>query len=268
MAIMPTDRERLRGTFEAAAGRYDRARPAYPSELFGELFALTGVVAGDRVLEIGCGTGIATRSLAAHGLRVTCVELGSALAEAARRNLADLPRVEVHQAAFEDWQPPAAAPFDLVVAATAWHWIDPAVRSEKAWELLRPGGHLAYWSATHVFPDDGDPFFREMQAVYEEIGEARPSDAEWPKPGALPDERAAIEATGFFRNTVVRQFDWEVSYTADEYIELLETFSGHIAMEPWQRERLYGEIRRRLAERPTGMLRRHWGAVLHVAARA
>jgi hypothetical protein len=118
-----------------------------------------------------------------------------------------------------------------------------------------------------VFPDDGDPFFGEIQEIYEEIGEARPSDTEWPKPGALPDERADIEAGGFFRLTATRQFEWEVSYTADQYIELLETFSGHIAMATWQRERLYGEIRRRLAERPAGTIRRHWGANLHVAQR-
>ena len=63
----------------------------------------------------------------------------------------------------------------------------------------------------------------------------------------------------------VRHFDWETRYTAEEYIRLLNTFSGHIAMAPWQRDRLYGEIKRRLAGLPDGRLRRHWGAVLHVA---
>ena len=63
------------------------------------------------------------------------------------------------------------------------------------------------------------------------------------------------------------QFDWEVVYDADSYLRLLDTFSGHIAMEAWQRERLYGEIRRRLSQRLDGRLRRHWGAVLHVARR-
>lgn len=66
---------------------------------------------------------------------------------------------------------------------------------------------------------------------------------------------------------LVRQYDWETSYTAEEYIRLLGTFSGHIAMAQWQRDRLYGEIRRRLAQRPGGRLRRHWGTVLHLARR-
>ena len=53
--------------------------------------------------------------------------------------------------AFESWEPPQPG-FDLVFAATAWHWIDPAVRYRKAWDLLRDGGHLAFWSAAHAFP--------------------------------------------------------------------------------------------------------------------
>ncbi len=264
---MPADRDELRATFETAAVRYDRARPEYPEALFDELVQLTGVSNGDRVVEIGCATGKATRPLAARGLRVTCIELGAALAARARRNLAAFPKVEVVQSAFEAWEPPADVRFDLVAAATSWHWIEAEVRYRKAWELLRPRGHLAFWSATHVFPEEGDPFFAEIQEVYEEIGEGLPPGAVWPRPGEVQDERAEIEATGLFEDVKVRQFDWELTYDGDGYIDLLETFSGHIAMAPWQRERLFGEIRRRLAQRPDGMVRRHWGAALHVARR-
>jgi hypothetical protein len=77
--------------------------------------------------------------------------------------------------------------------------------------------------------------------------------------------RAEIEASGLFDHVTLRQFDWEIGYDAAGYIRLLDTFSGHIAMAGWQRDRLYGEIRRRLAERPDGRLRRHWGVALHVA---
>ena len=175
--------------------------------------------------------------------------------------------MEVVQGAFESWDPPARVAYDAVVAATTWLWIDPNVRYLKAFDVLRPRGHLAFWSATHVFPDGGDPFFRELQDVYEEIGEGLPPDALWPQPGELADERAEIEATGLFKDAMVTQFDWELTYNADQYIDLLNTFSGHIAMAPWQRERLYGEVRRRLSERPDGLLRRHWGAVLHIARR-
>src|SRR5204862_6714831 len=120
------DRERLGRTFDRAADLYQRARPDYPDELLDDLVAVTGLAPGDRLLEVGCATGKATLPLARRGFRICCVEPGAHLAAAARRNAGGLD-VEVVEARFEDWRPPHPAPFDLVFAATAWHWIDPDV---------------------------------------------------------------------------------------------------------------------------------------------
>jgi SAM-dependent methyltransferase len=261
------DRLRLRRTFDAAADRYDRARPDYPEPLFDDLAQLAGLQPGDHLLEVGCGTGKATGPLARRGFRVTCLELGAALAAESRRKLAGFAEVTVNNASYDEWQPPVGAAFDLVFAATAWHWLDPATRYARAWELLRPGGHLAFWGAVHVFPDDGDPFFREIQPVYDEIGEGQPVGEGRPRPGDLPDDSTDIEASGLFDDVQVRQYDWEVRYDAESYIALLDTFSGHLEMTPEKRARLYGAIRERLADRPGRDLRRHWGSVLHVARR-
>jgi SAM-dependent methyltransferase len=203
-----------------------------------------------------------------RGMEITCIEIGPRLAAAARRNLAGFPNVTIINSAFEIWRPPAGERFDLVFAAAAWHWIDPTLRYQRAWELLWPGAHLAFWSASHVFPDGGDPLFFDIQDVYDEIGEGLSQDATWPRPGQLPDSRDEIERSGLFADVVVRHFDWEISYNAQEYLRLLDTFSGHIAMEEWKRQRLHAEISRRLNQRPDGRLRRHWGAVLDVARRA
>ena len=265
MVRVPSDREDLRTRFDSAAAIYQQARPEYPDALFRDLAALAHLGPGSRLLEVGAATGKATLPLARLGYRITCLEIGPALAAVARAALAPFPAVDVIEADFESWQPPGGSSFDLIYAATAWHWIDPAVRYGRARELLRPGGHLAFWQATHVFPVGGDPFFAGIQDVYDEIGEGLPPGTAWPRPGELPDERAEIEASGLFTGVRVRQYGWEVSYTAAEYIRLLDTFSGHIAMAQWQRDRLYGEIRRRLALRPDGRVRRGWGAVLHVA---
>src|SRR5688572_25498368 len=142
---MSDDRRQLRTTFDSAADLYQRARPEYPEALYDPLVAAAGLSAGDRLLEIGCATGTATLPLARRGFRISCVELGPALASAARRNLADFPEVEVIEGAFETFVPPTADPFELVFAATAWHWLDPAIRFRRAWELLGTGGHLAFW---------------------------------------------------------------------------------------------------------------------------
>ena len=257
-------REQLRQTFDRAAERYDRGRPDYPEALFDDLIAVAGLTPGDRLLEVGCATGKATRPLARRGFLITCIELGAELAAVARENLAGF-GVEVVRGQFEQWQP--AEPFGLVYAATAWHWIDPEVRYQRAWQALRPGGHLAIWTADHVFPEDGDPFFGEIQDIYDEIGEGLPPGARRLRPGELPDDRAEIEASGLFEVVAVRHYDWERVYPAEEYIELLSTFSGHLAMAEWKRKRLYGEIRRRLSLRRDHSVRRHWGTVLRVARR-
>ena len=266
MVSQVSDRERLRQTFDAVAGGYQVARPEYPDELYDTLIALTGArPETDAICEVGSASGKATLPLARRGYAITCVELGAALAAEARRNLAGFDRVTVVNADFETWRPPAGEAFGLVFAATAWHWIDPAVKYQTAASLLRPGGHLAFWEAVHVIPGDGDPFFAEIQETYDKIGEGQPGEWVTPTTETLPSFDAEISSTGLFGAAVTRRFQWEIRYSAADYIRLLGTFSGHIAMEPWQRDRLYGEIRRRLALRPDGLVRRHWGAVLHVA---
>ena len=261
---MTSDRERLRTTFGSAAELYHQARPDYPEALYDELIALTGITAEDTICEIGPATGKATLPLARRGFPVTCVELSASLAAEAARNLAEFPRVHVVTANAEEWlRDRSDNPFGMIFAATAWHWLPPDQRYQLAAGVLRPGGHLAFWSAAHTFPPGSDPFFDDIQRVYEEIGESdnpRQHTLE-----TLPDSRAEIEASGRFGDVAVRRFGWEVTYTADEYIRLLDSFSGHIAMAERKRERLYGEIRRLLAARPDGRLRRGWGAVLHVA---
>lgn len=257
------ERRRLASTFDSAAHLYQKARPEYPPELYDRLLEVTGLEPPTELLEVGCATGKATLPLARRGFRITCLEPGGSLAAAARRLLASFD-AEVIEARFEDWNPPSRR-FALVYAATAWHWVDPSIRFQKAADVLAPRGFLALWNAVHVLPHEGDSFFAEIQAVYDEIGEGMPTDHVTPRPGELSDERSEIETSGLFDVIEIRQFDWEAVYDAETYIDLLNTFSGHIAMEHWQRDRLYGEIRRRLALRPDARLRRHWGGVLQIA---
>lgn len=249
---------RLRATFDSVADFYQDARPDYPAELYSDLLAGTAITPPAHLLEVGCGPGKATLPLARMGFRITAIELGAALAAEARHRLAEFADASVITSSFEDWEPPAGVRFDLAYAATAWKWVDPEVKYAKAAELLTRGGHLAVWNADHAMPVGFDPFFTDIQEVYEEIGEGH--DGPWPPPPPedLPDPFAAeFDASGHFTVVGTRLYVWALRYTADEYI----------AMEPAKREHLYQEMRRRLAARPDGRLTRHWSVVLTIGRR-
>lgn len=240
------ERHRLRETFEETPELYDSARPSYPDELFDDLVALAGLQAGSRVLELGPGTGKATVALAERGLRVVGVELGEGLAALASRNLAAFPEVEIVNVPFEAWE--ADGRFDAVVAFTAFHWIDPEVRYEKSARLLRDGGSLAVVETRHVLPEGGDPFWVEVQADYDAAA-PDPDNSPPPRPEDVPDLSEEIEASGLFRNVAARRHLWDALYIADEYIDVLDTYSGHRSMAEDQRRELYRRIRGRIGER-------------------
>jgi SAM-dependent methyltransferase len=221
---------RLRAVFSEDAERYDRARPGYPAAMYDDLVAMTGLGPGSRVLEIGCGTGQATVPLARLGCQIIAVELGAELAEVARRNLAAYPDVEVVTAAFESWPLPSE-PFDLVISATAFHWIDPAVRVVKSAEALRPGGVLAT-VATHHVAGGTIPFFAEMQACYEYWDPSTPKGLRLQPAEEIPMEGEEIEQSGLFSTPEFHRYATDIPYTTASYIDVLLTYSGHRALPP------------------------------------
>ena len=256
----------LRATFDEVAELYDRARPSYPPQLFDDLTELAALRPGARVLEIGCGTGQATVPLAERGLDIVCVELGERLAAIARGKLAHFPHVRVVNAPFETWDG-GAAPFDAVVAFTAFRWLDRRVRSSKAAELLRPRRHLAVVATQHVLPEGGDRFFLEVQDDYDAIAPG-PDNRPPPRPQAVDDLGEEIDTSGLFEHVAARRYLWDVSYSADEYLAMLDTYSGHRALGEERRRRLYERIRRRRIEaRPHGAVTKTYLAMLNVARR-
>jgi SAM-dependent methyltransferase len=128
--------------FDEVPELYDRVRPGYPDELFADLVAITGMDRGSSVLEVGCGTGQATRPLAALGFSVTAIEPGAGMAALARQRLAAFGSVEVERSTFEEWDD-GERRFDVLVAASAWHWVDPSIGWRRAHDLLHPGGWMA-----------------------------------------------------------------------------------------------------------------------------
>lgn len=211
-------RHALRGGFGADARAYQRTRPVCPAALFDDLVRLAGLAPGDRVAEIGPGTGQATVPLAERGLAVTAVELDSSLAALARHRLAAFPAATVVTSPFEDWAP-EGAPFDAVVAFSALHWIDPEVRYAKPASLLRPGGAFAIGGCVWARPADADPFWTRVQQDYQAVGYAGDPP---PPPEAIQAPHLPAEAAEFFDETAsLRYPPVRLSYAAADYLDQL-----------------------------------------------
>jgi hypothetical protein len=140
------------------------------------------------------------------------------------------------------------------------------VRFEKTARLLRAEGALAVVDTRHVLPPGGDRFFADVQEDYEAVD---PSEDNRPPglPEEVPDLSEEIDASGVFRALAVRRYVWDVAYAADEYIAVLDTYSGHRLLEQGKRDELYERIHRRIERRPGGRVHKHYLATLNIARR-
>jgi SAM-dependent methyltransferase len=218
-----------RDSFDAVAEAYDRARPSYPERLVDELVALADIDEGSRVLEIGPGTGQLSVPLAMRGAFLVTVERGPRLAEIARRNLARFQHAEVVVADFDCWEGSPAS-FDVIVAATAFHWLDPSTRVARCAAMLRPGGSLAIVQTRWGVAQGDDPFFAASQTCYSRwdpnhdprLRQARPEDV------AQPCIDLAITE---FERVARRRYLCAREYSAATFCDLLGTFSDVLALE-------------------------------------
>lgn len=237
---MHTERERAK-LVGREAERYDRSRPTYPGELIDEVLGPSPQ--GLSVLDVGCGTGIASRLMADRGAQVLGVELNTGMAEGAERH-----GIPHEVAAFETWDP-SGRTFDRVTCAQAWHWLDPQVSSEKAASVLRPGGRLfLFWNVGH-HPDD---LADALHAAYQR---ALPPDAPRVVIGYAANK--ASDPTADFSVVVdvlrgcdkltepqMKAFRWSRAYPRDQWLDQLLSRSDHAALAPEVRDKLLDEVGR------------------------
>jgi len=237
LAARPLARERSR-LFDQQAEAYDRFRPTYPDAVIDEL--LGPVPAGLDVLDVGCGTGIASRQIAQRGAKVLGVELAQRMAEIARGH-----GVDVEIAAFEGWDA-AGRTFDRVTSAQAWHWLDLPIATAKAASVLRPGGRLCLiWNAG-CQPDDLADALEEVYASVVLRGGHRLFRGYAPNRSSvrtgLGSEIDAVSAVPDFGAPTEKWFPWTRAYQRDEWLDQLVSRSDHAALEPAVRHRLFEAI--------------------------
>lgn len=197
------------------ADDYHDARLTYPRTLVDDVCTAASLRLTDRVLEVGAGTGQATRLFGPRCGRLECLEPSHAMAQILKRAVSDL-HVVVHELSFEDWKVSDHA-FDLVLAAQSWHWVNPAVRVQKAWAALRTGGTLAlFWND---LPMPVDRPTRPFHRLYEVI-HRNPSQTK----SASPQGQEPLRTTGLFGNFDVKHYRTPVQLTIDQYLALLNTY--------------------------------------------
>ena len=230
-------------TFNEQAALYDASRPRYPKALFDSLVEQTALGSSANVLEVGCGTGIATLPLAARGFKITAVDPSEDMLAIARDSLGDHPGVDFIAKKFEEAEVPSKA-FDLVFAATALHWINPAQRFQKSHEVLKAGGSLAIVMSNHLSGDEDDPFNQASAPIFEEYlaPEDRLDDKDPNRASVLFDGQTVADVTppivdeALFKPTWFEVLEHSVDYSAIGYAGLLSTFSPVRAMKTPKRE--------------------------------
>jgi SAM-dependent methyltransferase len=230
-------------SFGVAAQAYERFRPGYPPELFDLVLAYAGRPLRT-ALEIGAGTGKATRLFAQRGVMVTATDPDGAMLAELRKHVPA--SVRTVQAAFEELQPGQS--YELVYAAAALHWTNPASRWLRMAALLEPGG---------VFASFAGPARLADEAVEEAVSAARApflKTDELPSPdGAAPGQDmqwpgTELQRSEWFAGVQQSVIKRRLTMTAREYVGHLSTVSAYLELPGPKQERVYSRIMQVLPE--------------------
>jgi SAM-dependent methyltransferase len=220
----------IRLSFNEAPEIYDEVRPSYPVELFDELFSL--LPDDPTIVEVGPGTGQATKDLLARGASVHAIEIGPATAAKLRSNLPS-DRLRVSTGDFETTAIASGA--DAVFSASAYHWISPAAQTDRPASILRPGGVAAIVELIQVDSPDDLGFFAAAQPIYERYGEGHTGPPAPTRDSVEPAIRAVLAADRRFGSLAVHRYDWNQTYSASNYRKLMLSYSGTQMMDESKR---------------------------------
>jgi len=256
--------------FDEVPDLYDRVRPAYPDDLFADLASITAVGTGSSVLEVGCGTGQATRPLAALGCCVTAVEPGRGMAALASTRLAALPRVSIEVSRFEDWNDQGRR-FDALVAAASWHWVDPAVGWRRAHAVVRGGGWMALIGHVVVRRLGEREVYGETADLHERFA---PGNRDWGDPPLESEVLATsegwgpdIDPRGLFGPTLVRWYPTEQHFDGNGFADLLRSHSPYRRLDSDVRDPLLDAVAEHIRTKMGDRAMRRYLAVMRVGRR-
>lgn len=227
-----------RFAFDDIANVYKAARPDYPEALVEDVISLADLKQNDRILEVGCGTGQATKNFAKRRFPILAIDPGPEMLRGARESLAGFRNVEFLETTFEKWTGSPGG-FRLIIAAQSWHWVSPETRFAKAAEQLSSGGSLAVFG--HVPVHLPATLLHEFEEIYlRRTGRWGPPPEAWYLPNG--PFKVWFDQSGLFGPVEHRMYSWNWRRTTSSYTDFLRTKSEHRMMESARRAEMLGEI--------------------------
>lgn len=220
-ATYSKDLEQKRTWYSPVADVYYKVRPRYSKELIKCAVDLTQLSSGAKILEIGCGPGNATVAFAQLNFSMTCLDPNQDFCQLAQQNCAPYPNVEICNTSFEEWTLKANQ-FNAVLSANAFHWIPPEIGYPKAAEALRDDGCLILlWNMT---PEPQYEVYQALLSVYQAYAPSLVRyEGEEVQQEILQGFGQNVLKSGCFRDLVSEQMACEVTYSIDDYLNLLST---------------------------------------------
>lgn len=237
MAVIPG----LEWTFNTVAEHYDKWSPGYPKELYADIFAYLPLDENSRALEIGIGTGQATKPVLDTGCALTAVELGDNLAALAREKFKAYKRFTVVNLPFQDFSCEDGT-FDLIYSARAFHWIPEELGYTRVFAMLRGGGAFARFASHSYYVKREEALNSDIQAVYAEYMPASKLSPEYTERDA--QNRSSIAVKYGFTQEDYKLYYRERTYSARDYISLIGIYSDHITLDESVKPAFFDGIRR------------------------
>ncbi len=234
-------------SFDNIANIYKKARPGYPQEVYEEIEKHITFSTDTKILEIGAGDGKATWEMYQRwNSQVTALEPGFTLYGLLCKKFMEIETVKIVNTTFEDFI--AEEQFDCVIAASAFHWVSKEISYRKAAHILKKKGLIAlFWNN---FSRNDNSIFDEIQEVYrlyypEDVYE---QDIRKTQAKKTDERRKELESSRFFRLISHREYAHSKTYTAKEYVELLNTFSDNSTKDTESLLAFYKEIENLIKE--------------------
>lgn len=240
----PTDRKNW---YSPAANAYQQVRPRYPQALIDRILEITQLSSRSSLLELGCGPAIVTPAFAQLGGPLLAIEPNPDFARIAQETCQIYPNVNIQNCLFEEWELEPKT-FDAVIAASSFHWINPDIGYPKAKAALRSGGHLILLWNKEMQPSY--EIYQQLATVYADHAPAlnRAYETQAEQLEILNQLGNLSIASGHFKDMVSESLTVSVTYSIDQYLLLLNTYSPHLKLEPEPKQKLFDGLRQVLEQ--------------------